>query len=67
MNKWKLKECLEAHNMTQDNLAAAIGINRNTLSRKLNGKSCFKDTEISDICKILEISTSDEKVKIFLQ
>lgn len=40
---------------SQDNFAAAIGMDRSTLSIKLNGKSDWTRTEIEKSCVLLEI------------
>lgn len=47
----KMKEC----GFTQEQLAKAIGINKGTLSTKLNNKFSFSQNEILDICKVLNI------------
>ena len=52
--------------MTQESLAAAIGITGNTLSAKILGRSCFDTDEIDKICEVLSIVDNDEKVNIFL-
>ena len=47
----KIKEC----GKTQAELAEAIGINKSTLSCKLNGHNSFTATEMIAICKELAI------------
>ena len=51
----KIKEC----GFTQAKLADAIGINRGTLSAKLNGQYSFSTKEIDSICKELDISNDE--------
>ena len=47
----KMKEC----GFTQEQLAKAIGINKGTLSVKLNNRFSFTQEEIIAICKLLNI------------
>lgn len=48
----KIKEC----ELTQEQLANAIGKNKSTLSAKFNGRFPFTADEIDNICKVLDIS-----------
>ena len=57
----KIKEC----GYTQESLAEAIGMNKSTLSLKLNNKGEFKATEIDDICRILDISNDEIGIYFF--
>lgn len=56
---------LAGHN--QKTLARVLGISKNTMCRKINGKSDFTSTEIVALCKELSIGTAEEVAKIFLQ
>ena len=47
----RMKEC----GFTQEQLANAIGINKGTLSVKLNNRFSFSQEEIIAICKLLNI------------
>ena len=47
----KMREC----GFTQEQLANAIGINKGTLSVKLNNRFSFSQEEIIAICKLLNI------------
>lgn len=51
----RMREC----GFTQEQLAKAIGINKSTLSVKLNNKFSFSQEEILAICKILNIPASE--------
>lgn len=51
----RMKEC----GFTQEQLAKAIGINKATLSAKLNNRFSFSQEEILAICKLLSIAVSD--------
>lgn len=47
----RMREC----GFTQEQLAKAIGINKATLSTKLNNRFSFTQEEIIAICKLLNI------------
>lgn len=47
----RIREC----GFTQAALAKAIGINKGTLSAKLNNQSAFTTAEMSAICTVLNI------------
>lgn len=51
----RIKEC----GFTQKTLAKAIGINKATLSAKLNNKNAFKVSELAVICKLLDIAKNE--------
>lgn len=51
----RMREC----GITQEQLAKAIGINKATLSAKLNNRFSFTQDEILAICKILNIPISE--------
>lgn len=52
--------------MTQRELAHAMSISTNALSRKINGASAFTVDEALKICNILSITDNHEKCNIFL-
>lgn len=62
----KLKGKIIAEGYTQESLAAKIGVSRNTLSSKINGRFPFNTVEIEQICKVLHIYDGAEKADIFL-
>lgn len=47
----RMREC----GFTQEQVAKAIGINKGTLSTKLNNRYSFTQDEIIKICKLLNI------------
>ena len=51
----KIREC----GLTEEKLAKAIEMTKNTLSDKLNRKSQFKTVEMYNICKVLGIDLKD--------
>ena len=55
----KLRERIKANFVNMGEFAKAIGISRSTLSFKLNGKVCWKQSEIEVICKLLDIQMDD--------
>jgi len=66
LNKNKLRGAIVAAGMTQNEVAARIGISRNTFSAKVNGKTCFDSDQIEKICQIVGIIDPAEKANIFL-
>lgn len=66
INKNKLLGKIAEQGYTQQKLALELGICKNTLSNKINGKGNFDTTEVKDICQILNIKDNEEKVQIFL-
>lgn len=51
----RMREC----GFTQEQLAKAIGINKSTLSSKLNNRFSFSQEEILAICKLLNIPVNE--------
>lgn len=51
----RIKEC----GLTQEQLANEIGINKATLSAKLNNKFSFNSDEMDAICRVLDISPEE--------
>lgn len=63
----KLKGKIVEKGYTQRSLAAALGMSKNTLNAKINGRVPFNTVEIERICKKLDIQSGSEKAEIFLQ
>ena len=57
----RIREC----GFTQATLAKAIGINKGTLSAKLNNQNYFLASEMVAICKILNIALKDISLYFF--
>jgi transcriptional regulator with XRE-family HTH domain len=55
----KLLGKIKEKNLTQEEVALKIGMNKGTFSSKINGKSYFTAKEISKICQLLNISPSE--------
>lgn len=51
---------------TQKSLAKKIGMSKNTLNAKVNGKTSFNTREINLICEVLGIFSNSKKAEIFL-
>ena len=58
-NYSKLLGRLKEFGLTQERLAKAIGINKSTLTLKLNGRSSFTQEEMDEICKVLDVSNDE--------
>ena len=57
----RIREC----GFTQATLAEAIGINKGTLSAKLNNQYYFTSLEMVAICKVLNIALKDIPLYFF--
>lgn len=66
VNKSLLLGRMAEKGFSQRKLADRLGISKNSLCDKLNGKSRFDTQMVFDICKILGIESNDDKVLIFL-
>ena len=66
MNISKLLGVMAEKGISQCALAKKLGISKNTVNAKLNGKGHFDTEQVSEICKILGIDDPEKKVEIFL-
>ncbi len=66
LNTKKLKVLLLENDMSQRQLSAATGMNKNTLNSKINGKTPINTDEAIAICDALNIQDAETKVDIFL-
>lgn len=66
MNANLLRSKMVAAGMTQGELAAKMGVCKNTMSGKMTGQSSFTLKEVERLCQLLSITDSTEKVDIFL-
>lgn len=62
----KLKGKIVEAGYSQRSLAAEIGMSKNTLNSKINGKKPFNTVEIERLCEKLGIYDGAEKASIFL-
>ena len=63
----KLKGRIKEKNLTQEELANKIGINKSTISLRLNNQSSFIQDEIDKIIKILDIPAEEIKKYFFTE
>lgn len=61
-----LKGIMAEQGVTQTRLAEEIGMSKNTLNAKVNGKASITDVEIFKICEALNITDPVMKCRIFL-
>lgn len=61
----KLKGKIAEAGYSQRSLATELGISKNTLNSKVNGKTPFNTVEIERICEKLNIHDATEKALIF--
>ena len=66
MSSNKLKGKIAEAGYSQRSLAKEIGMSKNTLNSKVNGKIPFNTVEIEAICDKLGIKNPVEKASIFL-
>lgn len=66
LNKNELLGEMARAGLTQRELALRIGMSKNTLNSRINGKSFFDTEEIDKICAVLNIEDGRQKSKIFL-
>ena len=63
----RIKEIRKSKGLTQAQLAEKIGINKCTLSVKMNGQYAFGNDEIIAICRVLGIPRVDISKYFFAQ
>lgn len=66
IDKNRLRSAIVSAGYTQKRLASEMGISKNTISAKINGKKYFNTQEIDNMCNILGIYDCNEKTKFFL-
>lgn len=65
MNTKEFRVALVRAEISQNELADRIGISRQSLSQKTNGKRDFKLSEIRKISEVLDLSSDDVNVIFF--
>ncbi|MBR3960845.1 MAG: helix-turn-helix transcriptional regulator [Clostridia bacterium] len=66
MNSNKLLGAMAEKGITQKELAKKLGISKNTVNSKINGKGHFDTEQAIKICEILGVDEPERKVEIFL-
>ena len=66
INKNRLMGAIVSSGFTQRSLAQKMGISKNTLNNKINGRGYFDTQQIDMICEVLGISDDKDKIEIFL-
>lgn len=66
VNKNMLLSEMVSSGFNQKSMASAIGMSKNTFCLKINGHNEFNADEIMKICDVLNITSCDKKVAIFL-
>lgn len=66
MNVNKLKGAIMSAGFNQRTLAKALGMSKNTVNAKINGKSRITMDEVDMICEVLSITDIKDKTEIFL-
>ncbi len=66
INKPMFKMALERAGYTQTKLAKEMGVSKNAINNKVNGRVGITVDEAIQMCKILGVEDNDEKVQIFL-
>lgn len=66
VNTNELKGKIVASGYTQARLANELGISKNTLSDKINGKAPFTTDMVVKLCTVLGINDDEERIDIFL-
>lgn len=65
MNSGLLVKKIETSGLKRSFIAKELGITRGSLYNKLNGISDFNLTEVVTLCRVLSITDSSEKERIF--
>ncbi len=66
INKYKLLGRMAEAGFSQRRLAREMGVSKNTINAKINGRTAFDTHEIQELCEILHIVDPIDKVDIFL-
>ena len=66
MDKLKLLSVMAGKGFSQRALSQEIGMSKNSLNEKINGKRPFNADEAMDICEALGIEDDVVKAQIFL-
>lgn len=65
MNKAAFKYALAKRNITQKQLAEKLGVDENTVSHWVNGRTNVTLAIANRLCDVIGITDNDEKINIF--
>lgn len=60
-----LEQLIKDSGLKKSYIAKTIGLSRQALANKIQNKSPFTSTEISRLCKLLDITSLKDKERIF--
>lgn len=66
MNKWRFTEFMEKAGYNQISLARELGMSKNSLNNRLNGRAFFDTEEIRHICELINLKDAAAIVEVFL-
>ena len=61
----ELERLIDNSGLKKSYIAKTVGLSRQGLANKINNKSPFTSTEISSLCKLLNITSLKDKERIF--
>ena len=64
-NTEMLQRAIEVSGLQKKFIAEKLGLSRQSFSVKLHGKAEFRLQEVSDLCRILSLSTSERDAIFF--
>ena len=66
LDKNRFRAAIALAGLTQNELAAKMGISKNTLSNKVTGRNHITLKDVECICNILGVDDEGERAKIFM-
>lgn len=66
VNTCKLKAAMVEFGLSQTLFATKLGMSKNTLNAKLNGRAKITVDEAKEMCEILNLKDNEKKCEIFL-
>ena len=66
INKRLLKSYMALSGHNNRTLSIALGVSKNTIGDKINGKTPFNTCEVARICELCNITDPQAKIDIFL-
>ena len=63
----RLKEVIKEKGLKKQWIAEQLGLSRYGLQKKINGENEFLSSEVLNLCKLLDITSLEEKESIFFK